>query len=248
MRAAVIGAEFHLAADVQGGLADPVAGFRRQQAVIHRQDPRPRARRVKAAAEGAVLFDAKRVFELVAVAPLLDRGNDRLELKAVELADPPQRVLDLLALDLKLALVGEHLPRSAGMVGERLDPVGAGLNHLEWPRLRKCALALCHFDPHEVAGNGVANEDHVAAVAQCNARYPLAAVGKGFDPHLKAIAAVDPCALALCCWLIGHRSEDRSIESASRLRAATRAAPSGRGGDSRPDPRSSVKGRRAPRR
>ena len=30
-----------------------------------------------------------------------------------------QRVVDLLGLDLELALVGEHLPRRAGVVGDR---------------------------------------------------------------------------------------------------------------------------------
>ena len=61
---------------------------------------------------------AERVLELVAVAPLLDGGDDRLELEAVELADAPQRVVDLLGLDLELALVGQHLPRRARVVGD----------------------------------------------------------------------------------------------------------------------------------
>ena len=72
-----------------------------------------------------VCVPAERVLELVAVAPLLDRGDDRLEHVAVELADPPQRVVDLLLLDLELLRVGEHLPGGAGVVGDRLEPVGA---------------------------------------------------------------------------------------------------------------------------
>ena len=47
---------------------------------------------------GTVVVVSKRVFELVAVAPLLNRRHDRLHREAVELADPPQRVLDLLGL------------------------------------------------------------------------------------------------------------------------------------------------------
>ena len=39
---------------------------------------------------------AERVLELVAVAPLLDRRDDRLELEALEPADARQRVVDLL--------------------------------------------------------------------------------------------------------------------------------------------------------
>ena len=74
---------------------------------------------MEAADELAVVAGAERVLELVAVAPLLDGGHDRLELEAVEVADPPQRVVDLLGLDLELALVGQHLPRRARVVGDR---------------------------------------------------------------------------------------------------------------------------------
>jgi hypothetical protein len=66
---------------------------------------------------------AERVLELVAVAPLLDGGHDRVLLEALQVADPAQRVADLLGLDLELALVGQHLPGRARMVGERLDAV-----------------------------------------------------------------------------------------------------------------------------
>ena len=43
--------------------------------------------RVEAAHQLAVLAGAERVLELVAVAPLLDGGDDRLELEALEVAD-----------------------------------------------------------------------------------------------------------------------------------------------------------------
>ena len=99
-------------------LARGVAALGREQAVVERHDLVEAAGRVEAAHERAVRARAERVLELVAVAPLLDRGHDRLLLEAVELADPAQRVADLLGLDLELALVGEHLPRRAGMVGD----------------------------------------------------------------------------------------------------------------------------------
>ena len=57
---------------------------------------------------------AEGVLELVAVAPLLHRRLDLLQLEAVEAADPAQRLLDLLALVLELALVGEALPGAPG--------------------------------------------------------------------------------------------------------------------------------------
>ena len=78
------------------------------------QDLLPRAGRVEAADELPVGAGAERVLELVAVAPLLDGRDDRLELEAVEPAEPPQRLVDLLLLDLELALVGQDLPRRAG--------------------------------------------------------------------------------------------------------------------------------------
>ena len=70
---------------------------------------------MEAADERAVGVGAERVLELVAVAPRLRGGDDRLEHEAVEAADPPQRVLDLLLLDLELALVAQHLPGRARM-------------------------------------------------------------------------------------------------------------------------------------
>ena len=54
---------------------------------------------------------AEGVLELVAVAPGLLRRLDRLQLEAVEAADPPQGVVDLIPLVGELALVGETLPR-----------------------------------------------------------------------------------------------------------------------------------------
>ena len=51
------------------------------------------------------------------------------------------------------------------MVGERLDPIRAGLKHFERPRLGEGALALRYFDPNEVARNRVADKNNVAALA-----------------------------------------------------------------------------------
>ena len=53
------------------------------------------------------------------------RGHDRLELEAVELADPAQRVVDLLLLDLELALVG-RAPARARRDGRRPARSGRG--------------------------------------------------------------------------------------------------------------------------
>ena len=57
---------------------------------------------------------AEGVFELVAVAPLLERRLDLLQLEVIELADPPQRPVDLGALLGQLPLVRQALPGSPG--------------------------------------------------------------------------------------------------------------------------------------
>ena len=117
---------------------------------------------MEAADQLAVVVGAEGELELVAVAPLLDGGDDRLQLEAVEAADARQRVADLLLLDRELALVGQHLPRRAGMVGQRRDALGAGLEDLDRPRLGVGALALRHDRADAVARHGAGDEDDVA--------------------------------------------------------------------------------------
>ena len=92
-----------------------------------------------------------------------------------------QRVAHLLVLDRELALVGQHLPRRAGMVGERRDALGARLEHLERARLGVAALALRDDRAHEVAGDGARDEDDVAL----EAGDAVAAVGEGLDAQVE---------------------------------------------------------------
>ncbi len=132
----------------------------------------------------------ERVLELVAVAPLLDRGSDRLELEVLQAPDPPQRFADLLALDLELALVGEHLPWNPRVLRLRGDPFGAGAEHLERAGVGIGALALVHHGPDTVAWNGARDEHHVAAVAE--SRYALAAEGERLHLELELVAGPGP--------------------------------------------------------
>ena len=104
---------------------------------------------------------AERVLELVAVAPLLERRDDRLELVALEPADAGQRVVDLLLLDLELALVGEHLPRRAGVVGDLGMRSGDG-SRSSTARASAYALGLADHGADAVAGHGAGDEDDVA--------------------------------------------------------------------------------------
>ncbi len=175
-----------LATPAQGCLTRKVAALGGQQAILDRLNLVPACGRVKAAHECAVLALAKRILQLVAVAPLRTRRHDLLHLKAVELADPPQRILHLLGLDLQLALVGQHLPRDSRMGRLRGYALGAWTHDLNSPRMCIASLALAHNRPHRVAGNGARHEHHIAALAvACNA---LTAVGEPVDRQLKLIA------------------------------------------------------------
>ncbi len=185
---AVPGAEPLVARPGEHLLAGDVAALGGEQAVVHRQDLVPAPGRVEPAHERPVRAGAERVLELVAVAPLLDRGHDRLLREAVEPADPAQRVADLLGLDLELAVVREHLPRRAGMVGDRRDPVRRGLEDLDRPRLGVRALGLADDGAHAVARQRAGDEDDVAV----EPRHAVAAVGERIDGQLELGPAGGP--------------------------------------------------------
>ena len=116
------------------------------------------------------------------------RGNDRLDREALQLADPRQRVGHLLGLDLQLALVAEHLPRRARMVGDRFDPVGSGREDLGHPGLGVGALALADDGPHPVARQAPGDE-HDVVVQPGDAR---AAVGERVDRQLELVTSLRP--------------------------------------------------------
>src|SRR5262249_30256199 len=143
---------------------------------------------VKAAHQPLALALAEGVLQLVAIPPLLGGGDDVLQLEPVQAPDPPQRLVDLVPLDLELALVGEHLPGHAGMRGTRRDPLRARLEQLERARVRVAALAPVHDGPHAVAGDGVGDEHDVAALAK--ARHALPPVRERLDPQLQHLAAL----------------------------------------------------------
>ncbi len=135
------------------------------------------------AAGAGALERAEGVLELVAVAPLFDRGHDLGELKPIEAPDPAQRLIDLLALDLELALVGDHLPGDAGVLGCGSDPLGARLEHLEHARVCVAALALVHERAYAVAGDRAGDEHDISALA--HARDALAPAPGGERGDLK---------------------------------------------------------------
>ena len=90
-----------------------VVGLGRELAVLRVDHHVPAPTGVEAERELAVAI-TERVLELVAIAPLLDRGLGRLDSKPVEVADAAKGVDDLLVLVSELALIRKRLPRRAG--------------------------------------------------------------------------------------------------------------------------------------
>ena len=97
-----------------------------------------------------------------------------------------QRVGHLALLLLQLALVGQDLPRRAGVRGARLDAVGAGLEHLHQVGLGERALGLAHAGADPVSGDGSPDEDDEALVGAAHAG---AAVGEAVDGELQLLVA-----------------------------------------------------------
>ena len=143
---------------------------------------------MEAAHQLAACAAAERVLELVAVAPLLQGGHDLLQLIAFQAPDPPERIVDLFALDLKLSLVGQHLPWHARVICPGLDPLRPGLQDLHRTGVGVCALALVDHRAHPVAGDRAGDEDDVALLPE--PRHALATVGERIDGQLDFLAAL----------------------------------------------------------
>ena len=76
------------------------------------------------------------------------------------------------------------------MVGERGDPLGTRLEHLERAGVGVGALALVDERAYTVAGDGAGDEHDVAVLAE--ARDALAPVGERVDGQLELLAALGP--------------------------------------------------------
>ena len=227
-RAAVVRAQALRARPRQHLLARRVAALGGEQAVVDRHDLVPPAGRVEAADEAAVGAGPERVLELVAVAPLLHRRHDRLQLEAVEPADAAQRVVDLLGLDRELALVGQHLPGRARVVGGGRDALGRGLEQLDHAGVAVGALGLEHARPHAVAGDRARDEDDVAV----GARDAVAPEGERVDGQLELVAragtACEPAAgRARSSPAQGRRQALSAWISACTPRGRRRTCPTG---------------------
>ena len=146
-----------------GPFADPVAGgvagFGGELAVLDVDDQVPAAAGVEAERRLAALARAEGVLELVAVAPLLGRRHDLLQLEAVEAAEPAQRLADLLLLVGELALVGEALPGGAGAGLAAVDAAVGEAVGARRAAARPCAprrSASCLWSPRPGRGRRAA--------------------------------------------------------------------------------------------
>ena len=196
--AAVEGRDRLQAGPVADRVAGGVAGLGGEVTVVDVDDQVPAPAGVEAERRLGLALAGRRpgtshaegVFELVAVPPLLLGGDDRLQLEALQPADPPQRLAHLFALDLQLALVRQPLPRSAGTglaaVGAAVgDAVGAGRQQLDHAGLGEALLRFGHLDPHPVAREGAGDEHHEALGPGDTAP----AKGERVDLNLERLAA-----------------------------------------------------------
>ena len=183
--------------DAQVGLARPalerppdvVPGRRGDVARLDRHQlvPAPRAVEAERRPLGAV---RPGVLELVAVAVLLGRRHDRLELD-LDPAEAPERVVDLRRLVPHLLGVVEVLPGAAAAHAEvraaRRHAARARLEHLDGASLGVAALELRDPGPHAVAGEGPRHEHDQLAVAGDAAP----AEGEAVDGEVDLLTAVE---------------------------------------------------------
>ena len=140
-----------------------------------------------------VVARGERVLELVPVAVLGARRDDRLERRLREPAEADQRVTHLGVLRLELALVGVVLEAAAAarpeVAARRLDPVGPRLEQRGAHGLGEAALDLRRARAHEVAGQPAADEDD-EAVESGDA---VPAVGERVDAELDLLPLAHRC-------------------------------------------------------
>ena len=175
-------------------LANRVADIGRQQALLDVDHLVPAAGPMEAEHEvGAVRAVRERVLELVAVAILGPRGNDRVDGRIDEPPETRERVADLRLLRLDLARVGEVLEPAAAadteMPTRRVDPIGTGLEHGCLDRLGESTLDLRRASAHEIARETSAHE-HDEAVEPPDS---VASVGERVDPNLDLLTLGDWC-------------------------------------------------------
>src|SRR5215213_5211 len=186
--ALVVGGNRLPAGPVANLVAGRVAGFRGELAVLDVDDAVPAAAGMEAERRIGAVDLAEGVLELVAVAPLPERRDDRLKLEALEAADPCQGLGDLLLLVGELALVWKSLPGSPRtrlpFVDAAIREAVAGrLQQLDRPRLGEAALLLRDLGQHAIAGQSARDEDDEAV----GPRHSPPAEGERVDLQLELV-------------------------------------------------------------
>ena len=186
----VVGLEVLGTRPVADGVADRVPEVGRQPALLDLEHLVPATGLVEAE-RGPVGRLRERVLHLVAVVEGALGGNDRLERRLRDPADPPERVVHLLVLRGGLGLVRQVLEATAAarrVVGAgRLHARGARLDDLRGERLGVIALHLRDPRANRVARKPPAHEDDEAV----QPRDAVAAVGERLDPKLELLVDLD---------------------------------------------------------
>ena len=187
----VVGDEPFLARPVADGVPDRVAEVGREPALLDLEHLVPAARLVEAERRAGRRL-RERVLELVAVEERRRGGEDRIERRLRDPADPLERVSNLVFLRRSLHRVVEILEAAAaaGRVvrARRLDALRRRLEHLRRERLGEPALHLRHARAHAIARKPAPDEDDEAV----QARDAVAAVGERVDLELELLVHASP--------------------------------------------------------
>ena len=206
--AAVEGVEALRARPGEHGLARLVAALGGEQAVRDADDLLPRAGRVEAADEPPAASVAEGVLELVAVAPLLDRGDDGVEHVASRWPMRAARRRPAACLISIWRSYGRTCHGAPGWSATSGMRSGEGSSTSVRARLGVRALALRDDGADAVAGDAAAHEDDVAV----QPRDAVAAVGEVVDAEVQLGAALGARRGG---GRRGHGSEARSHSSSA---------------------------------
>ena len=205
LRGLVEGDEPLLARPGAHAVADRVAEVGREPAAVDLEHLVPPPRAVEAERR-AVLGLRERVLELVAVAELLDGGDDLLERRVGEPGEALQRVADPLLLRGELRRVGEILEAAAAAgreVGARRDDaLGPRRQDVGDDRLGVAALHLRHARANRVARQAAAGEDDEAVEAPD----AVPAEGERVDRELELLVSLNGRRHA---WKVAGATEGR---------------------------------------
>jgi hypothetical protein len=179
----VVGDETFLARPLANRVADRIAEIGGQPALLDLEHLVPTSRLVEPERRPGRRL-RERVLELVPVEERRVGGEDLVERRLRDPADPLQRIADLVVLGRDLHRVVEILEAAAAagrvVSARRLDALRRRVEHLRHQRLGEPALHLRHARAYAIARQAPPDEDDEAV----QARDPVPAVGERVDLEL----------------------------------------------------------------